>query len=234
MKLIATMFCLFITAGLHLQVAYGQSGDATNGAVLYSQQCDFCHGESGQGITAPPLVGCGKCDSLDLLFDKIDSSMPRGNAGACVDQCARDIAAYVFEVFNGNSTTTVPATTTSSIQSSSTTTTTSIGASSTTTTSVTETTTTTMIETSPCVLELLYGENSEEIGLLRYFRDKILPGLPGGRGLITLYEKWNPLMIELIVNNELFGLKLKAHLDVFMPALEIWVKHTRVGAVTAE
>jgi len=79
-----------------------QEGDAVNGALLFSQNfCVFCHGASGQGGIGPSLIGCSVCDSQDSLFNKIDSDMPLLDPSLCVDDCASDTAAYVFEVLNG-------------------------------------------------------------------------------------------------------------------------------------
>ena len=79
-----------------------QEGDAVNGALLFSQNfCIFCHGASGQGGIGPSLIGCSVCDSQDSLFNKIDSDMPLLDPSLCVDDCASDTAAYVFEVLNG-------------------------------------------------------------------------------------------------------------------------------------
>ncbi len=92
--------------------AYAQQGDAENGETLYSRQCASCHGAEGGGGIGPSLVGCGTCNSEESLFDKIDKDMPVGNPSGCTDSCARDIAAYIFQVFNGEpstTTTTVPA-----------------------------------------------------------------------------------------------------------------------------
>ena len=79
-----------------------QEGDALNGALLFSQNyCVVCHGASGEGLIGPSLIGCSVCDSQDSLFNEIDSNMPLLDPSLCVDTCARDVAAYVFEVLNG-------------------------------------------------------------------------------------------------------------------------------------
>lgn len=83
-----------------------QQYDAENGATLCYQKCAVCHGASGQGIIGPSLISCSICNSQESLFEKIDPDMPLLNPSVCVDTCARDIAAYIFEVFNGEGTTT--------------------------------------------------------------------------------------------------------------------------------
>ena len=100
-KGLVLLICISITLFLHTTDSAGQ-GDAENGALLFSQNfCVFCHGASGQGGIGPSLIGCSVCDSQDSLFNKIDSDMPLLDPSLCVDDCASDTAAYVFEVLNG-------------------------------------------------------------------------------------------------------------------------------------
>ena len=82
--------------------ASAQRGDATNGASLYSQHCASCHGASGEGGVGPSHVDCSRCESLLSLYEEIDGEMPQNNPGDCVDQCAWDTAAHIFETLNGN------------------------------------------------------------------------------------------------------------------------------------
>ena len=71
------------------------------------------------------------------------------------------------------------------------------------TTSILPSTTTTA--TPPCLAELLFGEESEEVLLLRHIRDTILKSTPEGQELIQLYYTWNRLLIKAIENDP--GLK---------------------------
>jgi len=57
----------------------------------------------------------------------------------------------------------------------------------------------------PCLAELLFGEGSEEVLLLRNIRDAILSSTPEGQELTKLYYTWNWLLIEAIESNP--GLK---------------------------
>lgn len=86
--------------------AYAQDSD--NGAVLYNQKCAVCHGQNGEGGIGPSHIGCSVCDSLQALIDKIAADMPQTDPSDCVDGCAEDTAAFVFEVLNGNLTLTDP------------------------------------------------------------------------------------------------------------------------------
>ena len=104
--LILILIMVFVTPASH-----AQSGDPANGAALYSQKCASCHGETGQGPVS--LIGCNTCDSLESLYNRIDTTMPTSNTTSCIETCAWDTAAYIFEVLNGDtvittSTTTAP------------------------------------------------------------------------------------------------------------------------------
>lgn len=102
-KIIAVLTVIWVV-GFLCPAVYAQPGDADNGEKLYGQQCIYCHRDGGQGGIGPPLVGCSVCDSLESLFDKIDSDMPKLYPPLCTDTCAWDTAAYIFEVLNGDTT----------------------------------------------------------------------------------------------------------------------------------
>jgi len=62
---------------------------------------------------------------------------------------------------------------------------------------------------SPCALELIYGEGSDEIRLLKFVRDNILSKTPEGRKIIRLYYEWNSTIIRTIENNSEVEEKIK-------------------------
>lgn len=95
------IFLLFATPKL-----YGQ--DAVNGAILYSENCAVCHGSNGEGGIGPSHIGCSTCDSISSLSQKIGNDMPPSDPSSCVDDCADDTAAYIFETLNDNVTVTDP------------------------------------------------------------------------------------------------------------------------------
>jgi len=67
----------------------------------YQQQCATCHGISGQGSpVGPSLIACANCGSLAGLAGYIEATMPIGNSGACDQQCADALAAYIINDFN--------------------------------------------------------------------------------------------------------------------------------------
>lgn len=74
------------------------------GAQIYSQQCESCHGDSGQGSGAFPALTpeyCDVCDTPTQLSKVIAQTMPLGN-DLCVGQCATDVAAYITDTFKPN------------------------------------------------------------------------------------------------------------------------------------
>jgi len=49
-----------------------------------------------------------------------------------------------------------------------------------------------------CPIVLTFGEDSDEVKLLREFRDSILSQTTEGRKLITLYYQWSPVIVEVM------------------------------------
>ena len=68
-----------------------------------------------------------------------------------------------------------------------------------------------------CPAELLYGEDSSEVALLKHFRDTVLAKTDEGRQLIKFYYKWSPLITEALKQNKEFKGKLKAIIDGIIP-----------------
>ena len=96
------------------------------------------------------------------------------------------------------------------------------GESSITTTSSTiqSTTSTTCQEDDPCCIEEIYGEESEEAELLRYFRDRVLNQTPEGRELIRLYYQWSPVIVKAMETDEEFKHEIKELVDEVLPLIE--------------
>lgn len=74
--------------------------------------------------------------------------------------------------------------------------------STTTTTIMVSTTTTSSSIPDNCIGEEIYGDYSEEVKLLRYFRDDILSRTREGRELIKLYYKWSPVVVSTLREDE--------------------------------
>jgi hypothetical protein len=86
----------------------------------------------------------------------------------------------------------------------------------TTTTIVATTTTTTE---GACPSEEIYGEDSEETQLLRYFRDNILNQTPEGQEIIRLYYQWGPAIVKAMEQDEEFKEEMKEMIDGVMHLL---------------
>jgi hypothetical protein len=101
----------------------------------------------------------------------------------------------------------------------------SIPSSSTSTTAFSTTTTTGMQTTSSttvfpgCPLTQVYGENSEEVHLLRKFRDIVAGTTPEGKHLVTLYYQWGPMLSAAMEENEAFKAEMKKLVDTFLPVI---------------
>lgn len=71
-----------------------QAPDPTEvGKRLYTQQCATCHGPTGAGIGSFPALNTPR--DIDAMIAYIIAEMPLGNAAACGQQCAEDIARYI-------------------------------------------------------------------------------------------------------------------------------------------
>jgi len=53
-----------------------------------------------------------------------------------------------------------------------------------------------------CLAEEIYGENSEEVKMLRYFRDNVLNKNPIGQEIIKLYYQWSPDIVKAMEEDE--------------------------------
>jgi hypothetical protein len=75
------------------------------------------------------------------------------------------------------------------------------------------TTSTTTTTVAPCLSELLYGEYSEEVEILRYMRDNVLNQTPPGREIIRVYYQWNSIIVKAIENDTEFEEEVKEIID---------------------
>ena len=65
----------------------------------------------------------------------------------------------------------------------------------------------------PCFSEELYGEYSEEVKLLRYFRDELLSPTPEGQEIVRLYYHLSPLIVRIMNKDNEFRGKIKELID---------------------
>lgn len=67
-----------------------------------------------------------------------------------------------------------------------------------------------------CPAELLYGEGSEEVLMLRHFRDTVLSKTTEGQKIIQLYYEWSPLLGKMILQDKDFAAQVKKHVDAIL------------------
>lgn len=77
------------------------AAQANRGKTLYSEQCSACHGNSLEGKNGPSLAAASfrsDFDSLtvDDLFEYVQKSMPRGNAGSLSREQTTDLVAFLL------------------------------------------------------------------------------------------------------------------------------------------
>ena len=71
-----------------------------------------------------------------------------------------------------------------------------------------------------CVLLFLYGEYSDEVELLRSYRDEVLSKTPMGIAIIQQYYLWSFIIIEAIEEDEEFKEGVKELVDEILPLVE--------------
>jgi len=74
-----------------------------------------------------------------------------------------------------------------------------------------------------CVIDELYGENSENAALLRYFRDTVLSKTLDGRDMIRLYYAWSPFIVKTMEADEALKKQAKEMMDGILPLIEEWM-----------
>lgn len=72
-----------------------------------------------------------------------------------------------------------------------------------------------------CPAEQLYGEHSEEVKLLKRFRDNVLMHMPEGKSLIRLYYRISPDVAAAMRNNAAIRLSMKTLLDELLPMVRL-------------
>ena len=70
-----------------------------------------------------------------------------------------------------------------------------------------------------CPLIFVLGEDSNELDLLRRFRDEVLCKTPIGRNIIKLYYQWSPAIVEAMEENKIFREKIREIIDGFLPII---------------
>jgi hypothetical protein len=83
---------------------------------------------------------------------------------------------------------------------------------------------TTTIPPPQCAAEAIYGSNSEEIELLRDYRDKVLSKSETGRQIIKTYYELSPAVLEVLQKNNTARENARKVLDSLLPAIRAKVK----------
>jgi len=71
-----------------------------------------------------------------------------------------------------------------------------------------------------CPFTIFYGKNSEEVELLRKYRDEILSKTVEGKKLIQLYYLWSPVITNAMEADEEFKKEVKEMIDELLPMIE--------------
>jgi len=99
MTIVQTQAATLVTDGVYTDT------QAERGAAQYVQHCAVCHGKALEGNgEAPPLVGQFIPDwegtTLDMLFDKIQLTMPLNAPGTLRPAITADILAFLLKANN--------------------------------------------------------------------------------------------------------------------------------------
>jgi hypothetical protein len=66
----------------------------------------------------------------------------------------------------------------------------------------------------------IYGEDSQQVQLLRNFRDRILRKTPEGQQLIKLYYAWSPILLKAIDEDGGIRAEITETIDGILPLLQ--------------
>ena len=64
-----------------------------------------------------------------------------------------------------------------------------------------------------CTFFETYGKGSEEVELLRVFRDEVLSQSPVGQEIIELYYQWSPAIVQAMEEDDAFKEEVKEMVD---------------------
>jgi len=83
------------------------------------------------------------------------------------------------------------------------------------------TTTTTTIPSQPCPVEEIYEYTSDEVQLLRSFREKVLNKTSEGQEIIRLYYQWSPVIVKIMKEDENFKEEVKKIIDRILLIIDL-------------
>ncbi|MCA9218054.1 MAG: DUF1592 domain-containing protein [Planctomycetales bacterium] len=91
---------VFIVSSLFQTIgATSETADIARGKQIYANMCLDCHGELGAGVEGAYKDRLQGDLGLEQLTQLINGTMPEDNAGSCVGEDARDVAAYISDAF---------------------------------------------------------------------------------------------------------------------------------------
>lgn len=75
------------------RVTVTEGNQLVRGMKVFKDKCAGCHGERGEGLRGFPALNTER--DVETMINVITTSMPKNNASACDEQCARDIATFI-------------------------------------------------------------------------------------------------------------------------------------------
>jgi hypothetical protein len=69
------------------------------------------------------------------------------------------------------------------------------------------------IASGACLLKVIYGEYSDEMERMRYFRDNVLSQSQAGQEIIRLYYEWSPTIVSAMEEDEAFEAEVREVID---------------------
>ena len=70
-----------------------------------------------------------------------------------------------------------------------------------------------------CPVEQLYGQGSDQVKLLRNFRDRVLSTTGEGQALTELYYEWSPTIVKLMQEDGAFKKQIQGLIEGYLPLL---------------
>ena len=199
--------------------------------------CLTCHDAGGPGDDPPTLhgihgsgaAGCMDCHTDSTALGTVFASScvvchPSGDEGTCQLVDLHDpgygadcLGCHTECVEETTTTTTAEETTTTTTADVTTTTTTADVTTTTTTADVTSTTTTARTDRKCCLLKI-YGEDSDEIAIMRYIRDNVLSKSEEGREIIKTYYRLSPAIARAMRRDKELKAEIKEMVDGILEA----------------
>ena len=70
-----------------------------------------------------------------------------------------------------------------------------------------------------CLVQMIFGQDSKEVAILRNFRDEILNKTAEGQALIKLYYLWSPVLVKAMETDGEFKQEIKGMIDSVLPMI---------------